>query len=220
MSGNFNHRKTSFERFRFLFRSKPDHFFERLMEQSQLTARGVYVLWRYMEDPTHQNATNIQNIEKQADEVRRMLIEELNRTFATPIDREDIFSLSRAIDDVLDYADTTVLEMDMLSVKPNKFLRDMAELLHETAGELQLSVERLQHHPAVANEHAMKAKAAENRIEEVYRKAIADLFHSVQQVEEVMEVLKLREVYRHLSNAADRGDQAANIISDIIVKTT
>jgi len=60
----------------------------------------------------------------------------------------------------------------------------------------------------------------ENRVEAVYREAIAELFDSADDVEHIVEMLKKREVYRHLSNAADRGDEAANVISDIVVKKT
>jgi uncharacterized protein Yka (UPF0111/DUF47 family) len=66
----------------------------------------------------------------------------------------------------------------------------------------------------------VRAKALENRVEHVYREAIADLFHRPQDVEHIVEMLKLREIYRHLSNAADRGDEAANVLSDIVVKMT
>jgi uncharacterized protein Yka (UPF0111/DUF47 family) len=57
-------------------------------------------------------------------------------------------------------------------------------------------------------------------VEDVYREAIAALFSGPQDLQHVVEMLKLREVYRHLSNAADRGDQAANVICDIVVKMT
>jgi len=60
----------------------------------------------------------------------------------------------------------------------------------------------------------------ENQVEGLYREAIADLFTGPEDVHHVVEMLKLREVYRHLSNAADRGDEAANIIGDIVVKKT
>jgi uncharacterized protein Yka (UPF0111/DUF47 family) len=64
----------------------------------------------------------------------------------------------------------------------------------------------------------VRAKALENRVETVYREAIADLFRMPRDVDHIVEMLKLREVYRHLSNAADRGDAAANVIGDIVVK--
>jgi len=70
----------------------------------------------------------------------------------------------------------------------------------------------------VAAEHAQRAKALENRVENVYREALAELFSGPEDVKHVVKMLKKREVYRHLSNAADRGDEAANIIADIVVK--
>ena len=63
-----------------------------------------------------------------------------------------------------------------------------------------------------------RAKALENRVEQVYREAIADLFSGPDNIGHVVQMLKMREVYRHLSNAADRGDEAANVIADIVVK--
>ena len=110
--------------------------------------------------------------------------------------------------------------MEILEVEPNDFLRRMVSLLGEAANEILLAMQRLNDHPHVANDHAVRAKALENRIERVYREAVADLFHQPQDVEHIVEMLKLREIYRHLSNAADRGDEAANVITDIVVKMT
>lgn len=64
------------------------------------------------------------------------------------------------------------------------------------------------------------AKKLENRAEGLYREALAELFQQPKTLDDVMLMLKRREVYRHLSNAADRGDEAGNIISDIVVKMT
>jgi uncharacterized protein Yka (UPF0111/DUF47 family) len=79
-------------------------------------------------------------------------------------------------------------------------------------------VDRLEKHPHVAGDHAQRAKALENRVEDVYREALADLFKGPADIDHVVMMLKFREVYRHLSNAADRGDEAANVIADIVVK--
>jgi uncharacterized protein Yka (UPF0111/DUF47 family) len=81
-----------------------------------------------------------------------------------------------------------------------------------------MAVDRLQEHPGVASEHASRAKAIENKVEEVYREALAELFSGGEDIKHIYKVLKQREVYRHLSNAADRGDEAANVIADIVVK--
>jgi uncharacterized protein Yka (UPF0111/DUF47 family) len=165
-------------------------------------------------------ADAVRQCEEDADEIRRILISELNRTFVTPFDREDISALSRAIDDIIDYAWTTVQEMEMLHVTPTPHLLRMVSLLREAAGEVHLAMLRIKDHPSVASEHAQRAKALENRVEHVYREAIADLFDGPAGPKRVIVILKMREIYRHLSNAADRGDAAANIITDIVVKMT
>jgi len=204
---------------RFL-RPRPNRFIELLIQQAEYTVRGVEALLEYLNSPSEEHAKAVSDMEKEADEIRRILIDELNRTFITPIDREDIHALSRAIDDVLDYAYTTLDEMVILDVKPNAYMQRMVSLLRDAAHEIHLGVLRLADHPAVAEDHAVRAKALENRMESVYREALANLFHMPRDVEHVVEMLKLRETYRHLSNAADRGDEAANVLTDIVVKMT
>ncbi len=203
-----------------LFGKREDNFIRLLREQAHKTLEGLEHLEAYMEDHDEQHARAVEQAEKEADELRRILIDELNRTFITPIDREDIFALSRSVDDVLDYAYSTIDEMRLLEVEPNSFLQRMASLLREAANEIYMSMQRLENHPGVAAEHAMRAKALENRVERVYREAVADLFRNPQSVEQIVYMLKLRELYRHLSNAADRGDETANVISNIVVKIT
>jgi predicted phosphate transport protein (TIGR00153 family) len=199
-------------------RGKKDRFIELLIKQAEFAVEGLQALLKYVAEPDEELALRVNQIEKEADEVRRILIDELNRTFVTPLDREDIFALSLTVDDILDYANTTVEEMNMLEIKPNNYIERMVSLLTDAAREIHMGVLRLETHPNVANDHAVRAKALENRVETVYREAIADLFHLPRDVDHIVEMLKLREVYRHLSNAADRGDAAANVIGDIVVK--
>ncbi|MGD8759336.1 MAG: DUF47 family protein [Anaerolineales bacterium] len=199
-------------------RKKPNRFIELLIEQAKYTVDGLNMLSQYVQKPDDQLARQLSQVEKEADEVRRILIDELNRTFVTPIDREDIFALSRAIDDVLDYANTTIEEMALLDINPNDYMARITSLLTDAATEILNGVLRLESHPRVAVDHSVRAKALENRVEAVYREAIAALFTMPRDVEHIVEMLKLREVYRHLSNAADRGDEAANVIGDIVVK--
>lgn len=199
-------------------RSKPDVFLRMICEQAGHTQHGMEALHAYMKEPGEALARQVRAAEKDADEVRRLLIDELNRSFITPFDREDLFALSRAIDDVLDYADTTVEEMVTLGVTPNPYLVRMVSLLRDAAEEINRGVQHLVDRPSVANEHAVRAKALENRVESVYREAVGALFSGPRDVDHVVEMLKLREIYRHLSNAADRGDEAANVIADIVVK--
>jgi predicted phosphate transport protein (TIGR00153 family) len=199
-------------------RNKENRFLELLTRQAEYAVKGLEVLRRYMQEPDPELSEQVSKIEKEADETRRILIDELNRTFVTPFDREDIFALSLTIDDVLDYATTTVEEMAMLGLKPNPYLERMTSLLYDAAVEIWRGVLRLEDHPNVANDHAVRAKALENRMENVYREAVAALFKEPKDLNDVVNMLKLREIYRHVSNTADRGDEAANVIGDIVVK--
>jgi predicted phosphate transport protein (TIGR00153 family) len=203
---------------RALFKKRQNVFIRMMRDQASLTLEGMEALKDYMGGDNHEAAARLIAKEKQADEARRILIDELNQTFVTPFDREDIFSLSRTIDDVLDYAYSTVNEMEILKVEPTPFMLRMASLLRDGANEILMAVDCLEEHPRVTNDHAQRAKALENRVEGVYREALADLFSNVTDIEHVVKMLKMREVYRHLSNAADRGDEAANVLADIVVK--
>lgn len=203
-----------------LFKRKPDRFVQLLIDHADLLAQGFEALDEYMKNQDKKYAKRVSTIEKEADELRRILIDDLNRTFITPFDREDIFALSLAIDDMLDYGNTTVDEMVILDIKTNDYVRRMVNLLHQSAERIHLGVVRLADRPSITIDHAMQAKSLENRVEEVYREALADLFHGPKNVDHVVKMLKLREVYRHLSNAADRGDEAANLLSNIVIKMT
>lgn len=202
------------------FKPRQDSFLRLLIDHAAKTLEGLECLEEFVQQPSDKLAKQVRLLEKEADELRRILIDELNRTFVTPIDREDIFALSRAIDDVMDYAYSTVEEMAILKVEPNSFLQRIVSILREAAYEIHQAMLRLKEHPNVASDHAIRAKALENRVEHIYREAVADLFSGPEDVHHVMEMLKLREIYRHLSNCADRGDEAANIITDIVIKMT
>jgi len=203
---------------RILFKKRENVFISHIHAQASLTLEGLEALNLYFENNDPEAAKLLTKKEKEADEARRILIDELNRTFVTPFDREDIFALSGAIDDVLDYAYSTADEMMKFGVEATPYMKRIAGLLRDAANELLQAVDRLEEHPNVAGDHVKRAKALENRVEEIYREALADLFSSATDLEHMLTIFKLREVYRHLSNAADRGDEAANVIANIVVK--
>jgi uncharacterized protein len=205
-------------RVRKLFKRHPNRFIVRLAEQAEIVMNGTDALQTYMLKPSKKNAQRVRELEQSADEIRRILIDELNRTFVTPIDREDLFALSRAIDDILDYAYSTTNEMDILAVEPNNYLRSMAELLHHSAEEVHLAIQRLEDHPNVANNHAVRVKGLENTMDTLYAEALADLFNQPKNMKDIITMLKLREIYRHMFHAVGSAELAANVISDIIIK--
>src|SRR5574342_583719 len=137
-------------------KKRQNRYIKVIHDQASLTLEGMEALKAYMENLDGEAAAVLTAKEKEADEARRILIDELNHTFVTPFDREDIFALSRAIDDVLDYAYSTVDEMEVLRVEPTPFMRRIASLLRDAANELLLAVNRLEEHDNVAGDHAQR----------------------------------------------------------------
>jgi uncharacterized protein len=175
-----------------LFKKRQNVFIKLIHDQASLTLAGLDALKTYMANQDPVAADTLVSKEKEADEARRILIYELNKTFITPFDREDIFSLSRTIDDVLDYAYSTLIEMQVLKVEPTSFMQRMASLLRDAAYELYMAVDCFDDHAGVAAEHAKRAKALENQVEGVYREALADLFSGAEDIAHVVKMLKLR----------------------------
>lgn len=199
----------------FFFPKRRD-FLGILARQTDKTLEGMRALREFMKEPALSNSGRVKEIEKEADELRLNLINELNASFITPLDREDIFALSRAIDDIIDYGQRTVEEMLIYEVKSTLEIRRMVDALLEATKNIDLAVKNLKKGPQVVLQYVIKAKKEENHVEHLYHGALANLFKK----EDTIYILKMRELYRHLSNSADRCDEAANIISDIVIKIT
>ena len=195
---------------------KKKNFYKMLSDQASKTLDGIEALGVFADNPNQENAKRVKDIEEEADGLRKVLVEELHQTFVTPIDREDLFALSRAVDDIVDYANSTVDEMEIYDVALEEHLREMVDILKKAAWEISEAIKILETHPNIAMEHSVKAKFCENAMEKAYHSALADLFKKT----DTVYMLKMREIYRHLSNAADRGDDAANIICSIVMKAS
>ena len=159
-------------------------------------------------------AEDASRVEHRADAERRELMERLKQTFVTRFDREDINELSRAIDDIADYGENTIKEMRSYHVRSDAFIDAMVRTLAEAVSALSEAVTALTSDGGVSTNAALRAKSLENKMEAIYRSAISNLSDEP----DVRELIKRREVYRHLSNAADRIDLAANVINSILVK--
>lgn len=187
-----------------------------LVQQAKLIQEGLKVLAEFMEHGDLRLVDALRTVEREGDEMRRVLIEELNSTFVTPIDREDLYALSRAMDDLLDHSYRTLKEMAAYKLEPNAYLRRMVALLQELSLQIEYAVAQMLAHPSVASEHAVRAKSLENRMGDLYHEAMVDLLES----DDVKYIIKLRDTYRHLSDFANCGDKAADLLLDIVVKRT
>jgi len=234
-----------------MFPRMPD-FYGLLNDQCDLVVHAMDEFVAFMETGDTAKAKEVRRLEHEGDKLKARNIDVLNRSFSTPFDREDIYRAIIAIDEGLNYAKTTVREMEILGVEPDMHMLEMARLLHQGAKALQAGFARLKTKPLDAERDAAAVRKTERQAEKIYRQAIAELFDPehyvrdlaarrkepgedlelllepmdqaacsavVQGLSSVMEALKRREIYRHLSNAADHLAHAGDILHDIIVKT-
>ena len=95
-------------------------FYDLLQSQAKVTMEGIGEFCKFCTEPTEELSKSIKNYEVDGDNARRLLISEINKTFITPIDREDLFRLSSDIDDVIDAAWAVVMEMKLYKIAPMK----------------------------------------------------------------------------------------------------
>ncbi|MDN0076720.1 DUF47 family protein [Crenobacter sp. SG2303] len=228
----------------------PD-FYALLNQQCDLVAEGMAELLAYMRTGENSHADRVIELEREGDVLRVENMNLLHQTFITPFDREDIYRSIATIDEIINYARTTVREMRGLNLSPDEHTRAMAELLHEGVLSLQSGYAQLAKKPLLAEADAEAARKMERVAEHTYRMALSELFDAHHYVTTltpeqrkaadslevlmqeltrsevlavgsavgfVIEILKRREVYRHMSNAADRVVLAGEVLHDIIAK--
>ncbi|MBT0960011.1 DUF47 domain-containing protein [Denitromonas iodatirespirans] len=195
---------------------KAPDFYALLHEQAIHVQHTTHLLVRFMKCGDEALATEIRRDEHTADTLKIRNLHTLNEAFSTPCDREDIYRAIMTLDDVVNYCKTTVSEMHVLGVAPDVFMHDMAVQIDAGAKALIEGYGKLALAPATAEIDADAGRKAERRVEKRYRKALAALFVG----DDYLNMFKRREIYRHLSNAADRMAACANTLHDIVVKIT
>lgn len=216
-----------------VFPRMPD-FYGLMNDQCDLLVTAMAALVDYVRTGDPATGKRIASVlEKQGDELKRRNLQILNKAFATPMDREEIYRAIEGIDHVVNYAKTTVREMEAFDVGSDRHILEMAIHLKEGAEALQAGFRKIATAPTQAEADAQAARKAERKVEKCYRRALSELFaaeaHHARLQEQgggtgsdalrcMTEILKRREVYRHLSNGADRLAHAGQTLHDIIVK--
>jgi predicted phosphate transport protein (TIGR00153 family) len=196
-----------------IFGCKVD-FFQLLREQSEYILKSVHALDSYVQSLNPDDAEKVKSLEKEADQKRFELVQSLDSTFITPYDREDIYMLSKSLDDILDYYKTTVKEMEIYQIGQSQELAEFIAVLTDASIDIHDAVCNMEKKPKAAVKFAVKAKKCENKVESIYRHSVAALLMG----DDIKYILKMRELYRHLSNCADRIDEASDMICHILMK--
>ena len=198
-----------------IFRKKVN-FFELLNNQCEIMRRGIEALCKYCKSAGDENHESYGDmviaIEDECDMARHIVVDELNNTFITPMERNDIFDLSSQLDDIIDYAKTTVDEMRIFGIMPNEDMEKMTDILYDIMLHIQKAVANIEKHKNIARDEAIKVRSLENTMGEAYYQALATLFES----DDFKLIFKYREVYRHLNTTADVAVTAMNYLVDIV----
>jgi uncharacterized protein Yka (UPF0111/DUF47 family) len=159
-------------------------------------------------------ADRVRELEHRADDVKRELQRALVSAFTTPYDAEDLYTLVRGVDWILNLSKDAVRESEVMDCPPDAAVAAMAALLREGVGHLDDAVAGLQEHRASATSAADEAIKAERNLERVYRQAMGDLLA----IDDLREVIARRELYRRFSRIAELLSEVAERVWYAVIK--
>ena len=180
--------------------------------------RGAEELLEFFEkfDDLPERAKRIKDIEHAGDELTHELIERLNKTFITPIDREDIHQLTSRLDDVIDLVHEVAEHLAMYrirEIRPDAL--ELARIVPLATQQICAAIDQLDAGPETGRTHWVEINRLENEGDRIYRRAVADLFSGDYKA---MDVLKWKEVIENLEEAVDGLENVANIIESTVLK--
>jgi uncharacterized protein len=159
----------------------------------------------------------IKDVEHSCDQLTHEITTKLNKSFITPFDREDIYTLSVALDDICDYIDAGARAIVMYDIREfNDDARALAKTIRDISIAIKGAVSRLSN-PNGINEYFVEIHRLENVADDIYFRAIANLFKNSS---DPITVIKWKELFEILENATDRAESVANIIESIVLKHT
>jgi hypothetical protein len=165
--------------------------------------------------PIWDKADEIKEVEHKCDFLTHEIIQRLNRTFVTPLDREDIHTLARSLDDVMDAIDAsaTILRLYHIeTVRPGA--RELSHIIFDSAEELVHAVKALEGRKGVA-ERAVEINRLENEADRAHQAAVQALF---QEERDAIVIIQWKEIFDFLEQATDRCEDVANVLEGVVVK--
>ena len=199
---------------------REEKFFDMFKAQAANVVEGAHALKDLLEDYTDvdQKRMKIEKIENHGDEITHKILETLNTTFITPMDREDIHALASALDDILDYINATAQRLQLYRVTSiTTGAKELANIILRAAEETEALTDNMQNMRDVKGMKArwIEVNRLENEGDKVSRNAIAGLFENETNP---IEVIKWKELYEHLETAIDKCEDAANIVESVALK--
>lgn len=197
---------------------REDEYFSLFAQMTEKIQEGAAALDEMMKGSAADFETvakKIKYAEHGCDELTHSVTTKLNKSFITPFDREDIFALSVALDDVLDYIDAAARAILMYDINEiTDHARHFSRIMVDLAKELHMAVSQLDK-PNNMNQHIVEIHRLENEADDLYFRSIGELFRDQK---DTITVIKYKQLYEIMENATDRCESVANIIESIFIK--
>jgi uncharacterized protein len=202
-----------------LFAPKEREFFDLFEEAGANIVRAAGLLERMvLQWPDHAElARDLVVCEQEGDRITHDIIQRLNQTFVTPIDREDIYALASALDDIVDYIEEVSDFLGLYRVEaPMDQASALARILHESCRHVAGAIPRLRTFRDI-HHYTVEVNRLENDGDRISREAMAALFEGGI---DPMVVIRWKDIYERLENAIDATETVANILEGIVIKNS
>jgi predicted phosphate transport protein (TIGR00153 family) len=167
------------------------------------------------EMPLWDKADEIKEVEHKCDSLTHEIIQRLNRTFVTPLDREDIHTLARSLDDVMDAIDASAAVVRLYRLKSVRFgARELAQIITTSTEQIRLALKALEQKKGLIT-HAVEINRLENEADRIHQQALSQLF---EEEPDPISVIKWKETLDFLEAATDRCEDVANVLEGVMVK--
>jgi uncharacterized protein len=199
---------------------RQEKFFTSFLEQVRLIAEASKLLRDAVkEGNSHlaRTAVHIQQLEQEGDEIIHDIFTRLNQTFITPLDPEDIHSISSRLDDVLDGIEDAAYRMVAYRLEPiPPTVIELCEVVHDSAKSLQKAFEKLNKDEKLLDE-CIEVNRLEDYADLLVRRAVAELF---QKEKDPIALIKQKEIYEFLEETTDRCEDVADVLQNVVVKNS
>jgi len=205
---------------RFPFMPRENKFFDlfeqsaRNMVKASQTLKEMIDTWEVVGG----RVAEITELEHEGDTITHQILAQLNRTFVTPFDREDIALLAHTMDDVTDFIHAAADALLIYKIdQPSQRAKELADIIVEAASEVERAVAGLRHRAQLKKilERCVEINRLENMADRVFRSAMAELFEDTV---DIAQVIKWREIYEHMESATDRCEDVANVLEGVALK--
>ncbi len=192
-------------------------FFDDFVALAEQIRKGALMLDEMLAPvrPVWDKADEIKEVEHKCDYITHQVIQRLHRTFVTPLDREDIFTLARTLDDVMDAIDASAALIPLYQidvVRPDA--RELARLVSISTEQVVIAMKALERRTGVA-ESAVEINRLENESDRVHQNAVRRLF---EEERDPVAIIKWKEILDFLEDASDRCEDVANVLEGVVVK--